>query len=246
MLIRSTRDFSNKQLKMVVYGSPGVGKTSLAKTCGGKVLVISAEGGLLSLSDNDIDFVDITMGSDGQILAKSERLEALRAAFEYVQTEEARKKYSWLFVDSLTEIGQIVIENLKTKYPEKKDALPMWGEYSDQMRALIKSFRDLPGYNVVFTALTTTEKDENARRYQAVDLQGKISSQLPGYFDEVFYFHVYEDSETGETKRGLITQPNEKVVAKDRSGKLALMEEPHLGKISDKIRGSKLQESKTN
>lgn len=236
MHIRSTKNFGASQIKMVIYGKAGVGKTSLAKTCDGKVLIISAEGGLLSLSDNDIDFIDITIDESGNLLSKADRLAMLRNAYEYAQTEEARKKYSWLFVDSLTEIGQIVIENLKVKYPEKKDALLMWGEYSDTMRSFIKAFRDLTGYNVVFTALSSTEKDELSRRYQAPDLQGKIASQLPGYFDEVFYYHVYDNQETGETVRSLITQPNEKVIAKDRSGKLEISEEPNLAKIVSKIK----------
>ncbi|RTL05217.1 ATP-binding protein [Candidatus Dependentiae bacterium] len=233
-MIRSTRDYGNQQLKILVYGAAGRGKTYLARTLK-DVLVISAEGGLLSLRGANIDYWDITTDENGKLLSKEKRLESLRSAYDYVQSDEVRKKYKWLFIDSLTEIGQVVIESLKLKYPEKKDALVMWGEYADQMRSLIKAFRDLPGYNVVFTALDTTEKDENAKRYQAVDLQGKISTQLPGYFDEVFYFHVYDDENTGEKKRFLITQPNDKVIAKDRSGRLDIMEEADLGKIASKI-----------
>jgi hypothetical protein len=60
---------------------------------------------------------------------------------------------------------------------------------------------------------------------------------LPGYFDFVFHYHTFED-ETGQKQRALITQPTDKIVAKDRSGKLSDMEKPNLNDIANKVRGN--------
>jgi hypothetical protein len=90
----------------------------------------------------------------------------------------------------------------------------------------------------VFTALAKSDKDELSRKIMAVDLQGKISEQLPGYFDEVFYYEV-TDTEDKQKLRHLVTQPSDKFVAKDRSGKLDLYEKPNLSFIAQKIKGEK-------
>ena len=50
-LITPETAVQNQGAKILVYGISGAGKTSLAKTAPGKVLVISAEAGLLSIKD---------------------------------------------------------------------------------------------------------------------------------------------------------------------------------------------------
>lgn len=238
MEIKSTKSFGVNSLKIIVYGPPGVGKTTLAATTKEPTLILSAEGGLLSLTDHDVDFIDLTTNDKGQLLDKADRMDRLRDAYDFVQSDEAKKKYKWLFVDSLTEISQIVIEKYQKIFPERKDALVMWGEYAKEMRSLIKAFRDIPNYNVVFTALAKTDKDDGGRRFQSIDVSGAIASQAPAYFDEMFYYYAFEDSD-GNIQRTLVTQPSDKVSAKDRSGKLSQNEKPNLGDIAQKIKGRK-------
>lgn len=240
MLLRSTKSYGTTSLKILVYGVPGVGKTTLASTIDEPTMIVSAESGMLSLSDFDLDYFDITLDDDGNKIATStEKMARLQEVAAYLQGKD--KKHKWLVIDSLTEIGQIVYESIKESDPKFKDAknnLVLWGLYGEKMRSLIKFFRDLPGYNVVFTALAKTDKDELNRRIMAVDLQGKIADQLPGYFDEVFYYEVVDSAEDqGAKHRRLVTQPSEKFVAKDRSGKLSVYEKPNLSEIAKKIRG---------
>lgn len=233
MRIESTKERTGHKLKIIVHGESGSGKTSLAKTIKDKVLVISSEAGLLCLAGSDVDYIDITRTDDGRPTPREERISKLGEAYKYLLTKECQEKYQWVFLDSLTEISQNLMEKLYHEYPDRKDSLVMYSENAKTMRSIIKMFRDLPHYNVVFTALTSTEKDENMKRYKGINVTGKISEQIPAFFDEVFYLAVIEAEDT--TKRVLVTSKKEGIVCKDRSGKLGKFEGPDLQAIYNKI-----------
>jgi hypothetical protein len=236
MLVQSTENFGVDRLKCLVIAPAGHGKTTLAKTTGESTIVISAEAGLLVLKDHKIAVLDITTDDKQQMIPKERRIARLFEAYKYLCSKEAQELYKWVVVDSLTEIGQNLVEQLQAEYPDRKDALVMWGEYNKQMRSLIKAFRDLPYYNVLMTALSEREKDEHGQFSTGVSLNGKISQQLPAYFDEVFYLDVFEDPTTKERQRRLLTQPTGSIVAKDRSSKLDQYEPADIALIAAKIR----------
>jgi hypothetical protein len=238
MIVQSTKAYGVDRLKFLIYAPPGNGKTRLAATIGEPTLVVSAEAGLLSLKDFEIDVADITIDDKGQLLPKEKRIDRLVEIYNFLTTPIAQAKYKWIFLDSLSEVGQNLVEKLKEKYPKKSDALPMWGEYSDTMRALIKAFRDLPYYNVVMTALPEKTEQEGGEVLTRIGLSGKIGQQVPAYFDEVFYLSLTKDSEQRQLRR-LITSGHEGLVCKDRSGMLAQYEEPNLQMIANKIKGEK-------
>ena len=176
--------------------------------------------------------MDITTDDEGRVIKKEDRIKRLGDAYAYLMTPEANEKYDWVFVDSLSELSQAMMDQLNTEFPDRKDSLVMYGENSKRMRSLVKSFRDLPNYNVVFTALSDIDKDENGARFTTVQMVGSISKQLPAFFDEVFYLYANEDGE-----RALLTTGDSKVIAKDRSGKLDRIEKPNLAMVASKIKG---------
>ncbi len=231
MKIQSTDKINTQYIKAVVYAPSGNGKTTLAKTLKDyKPLVISAEGGLMSLQGSGIDFVDITTDNEGKLIPKEKRGERLREAYQFANSEEARKKYNVIILDSITEMGQCVHDATKLLYPDPKNTLQMWGEYGNRMRDLVKAFRDLPGYHVLFTCLSKLDKDENGKRFQGFDLAGKIGEQLPAFFDLVMYLQV-----DGEGNRSLVCQQTDTLFAKDRSGKLDKVEKADLGLVFKKM-----------
>lgn len=231
MKISNTKLASNNFIKALIYGASGNGKTTLAKTIADyRPVILNAEGGLMSLAGSDIDVIDVATDDSGKLVPITDRAARVKAAYVYLNSDEARAKYNTVFIDSLTEIGQIVHAMVAKEFPERKDALVLWGEYNSKMRDLIKAFRDLPGYHVVFTCLSKVEKDDSGKRYAAFDLQGGIAEKLPGFFDIVSYLRVNQEGE-----RELICQPQDAITAKDRSSKLNKIEPANLGSLFDKI-----------
>jgi len=243
MKIKSTSQIHQESIFLLVYGESGSGKTTLARTIKRPTLIISAEGGLLSLHGSDIDYVDLTVDDENQpITDRAKRLKKLEEIYRLLTLPEYQKRYEWIYIDSLSEIAQNVVEALRKEFPEGKDALKMWGSYNQKMRGLIKSFRDLPHYNVAMTCLSGVDKDENNQRFTTVDMSGKISTQLHQYFDEVFYLFVKDvESPKGGTARErlLLTEKTETVFAKDRSGRLDRVEPSDLSLVIKKITGEK-------
>lgn len=234
MKIGNTSNEGKHLIKALIYGESGAGKTTLAGTIAEPTLVISAESGLLTLKNKKIDVIDISQDDHGSIIPKEKRIARLGEVYQYLLTDEARSKYKWIFIDSLTEISQNLIEQLNQEFPERKDSLVMYGENAKRMRSLVKSFRDLPYYNIVMVALSIIDKDENGLRYNAFDLVGGFSAKLPGFFDLVMYLGIDKDG-----KRVLITEKSDRVIAKDRSNSLAKLEAPDLSVIASKINKTK-------
>lgn len=234
MFKKANTSLSN-QLSMLVVGKSGIGKTALTATFDdlSKVCLINLENGYRTIADHPIDIYDCTVDANGNELVRPMRhKKLLHAITEVFSKPESKSKYKYLVFDSITEASQNLIEYLKTVYPDKKDSLKLYGDNNDMMLAIIKSIRDLPYVSLVL-ALDSIEKDEVGRRFHSVDIAGRISSRIPAFFDEVFYYDIFELNDKKE--RYLLTSNHDTFSAKDRSGKLSLFEKPDLKHIIAKI-----------
>lgn len=220
--IGSTKTATMHGLKCLIYGMAGVGKTRLAATTGGSTIILSAEAGLLSLREYDIPVATIASMDD------------LREAYQFLVTDTT---YQWVILDSISEIGEVVLEAEKAKV---KDPRLAYSALSEQVEGLVKAFRDMPGKNVIMIAKAEKLKDEatGAVLYQP-SLPGKqLAQKLPYLFDLVLYQRSERDKE-GNVTRFFQTAPDFTATAKDRSGALDTYEPADLKHILSKIKGGK-------
>lgn len=216
--VKRTRDLSRNGVKLLVYGAAGAGKTSLITTLPNPI-VLSAEGGLLSIQDADLPYIEIATIDD------------LRQAYSYIVSEEGAA-FESVALDSISEIAEVVL-NAEKKIA--KDPRQAYGAMQEQMGDLIRAFRDLPGKHVYMSAKLEKSQDEMGRILYAPAMPGnKVGQSLPYFFDEVLALRVEKDAE-GSTQRALMCDTDGLWQAKDRSGKLAAWEAPDLGAIIEKI-----------
>jgi phage nucleotide-binding protein len=218
--VKSTGGLSANGVKLLVYGQAGAGKTSLIKTLP-KPIVLSAEGGLLSIQDADLPYVEISTMDD------------LREVYEWMTSPEGMS-YESVALDSISEIAEVC---LNAEKKTAKDPRQAYGAMQEQMSDIIRAFRDLPGRHVYMSAKLEKSQDEMGRILYAPSMPGnKVGQSLPYFFDEVLALRVEKDADGG-TQRALMCDTDGLWTAKDRSGKLSAWESPDLGEIIAKIGG---------
>ena len=219
--LKSTRNVAVNGVKLLVYGQAGAGKTTLIRTLPDPI-VLSAEAGLLSLRDSDIPYIEI---SD---------MATLREAYEWLANSDEAKQFKSVALDSISEIGEVVLSAEKKKSGDPRQA---YGAMQDQMADVIRSFRDLPGRHVYMSAKAEKAQDDQGHILQSPGMPGnKAAQSLPFYFDEVLALRVHR-TEDNQTQRALMCHSDGVWQAKDRSGKLDFWEAPDLGAIINKISG---------
>lgn len=229
----------------LIVGPAGIGKTSLLRTlCGQyyteegwvnadlpreKVFVLSAESGLLCVRDlvanGTIQGAEISSLADFQFAQR-----------KIISPEFKEQGYKWVFIDSLTEIASRCEEAIKKKYPSSSDSFKMWAEYNQEMTSIIKAFRDMRDYNVIFTCLEAYEKDKDGINRIVPDMSGShLKNRLTSYFDLVL--HMERSRQKDGTLQVMFDTCKQVGLSKDRSGKLKQEEYPSLINIKNKILG---------
>jgi phage nucleotide-binding protein len=221
--VKTTGSLAANGVKVLVYGQAGAGKTSLVKTLP-KPIVLSAEGGLLSIQDADLPFIEIG------------DMDTLKEAYSWLAGSDEAKQYQSVALDSISEIAEVV---LNAEKKATKDPRQAYGAMQEQMADIIRAFRDLPGRHVYMSAKLEKTQDEMGRVLYAPSMPGNKTGQaLPYFFDEVLALRVEKDGE-GVTQRALMCDSDGLWLAKDRSGKLESWEAPDLGAIISKMGNKK-------
>jgi hypothetical protein len=245
MKIQSTKDLSNERFVALVVGESGIGKTSLAKTLPDhrKVLIVSAESGLLCLQGTEIDVVVVDKYHPYKSPKdkKDDGTYSLTEIYLKLMTAEYKKKYDFIYIDSITEIGEMLLTELKNDpvIQASKNGYEIWNKYSERMTGLVKGFRDLSPYSVVFTCLNELEKDGLEMTEDFKLPMAGVRNSLKAWFDLVLKYEVFEHED--KKFRKLITDTTVSRLAKDRSGKLKAYEEADLSKIITKVLGTQAE-----
>jgi phage nucleotide-binding protein len=218
MKISRTGQVASTGLKCLVYGQAGAGKTSLIPTLP-RPIILSAEGGLLSIKDADLPYIEVSSMAD------------LREAYMWLTKSKEAADFDSVALDSISEIAEVVLASEKKN---AKDPRQAYGAMQEALTDLVRAFRDLPGKNVLFTAKLEKAQDEMGRILYSPSMPGNKTGQLlPYFFDLVMAMRV--ENKDGHTFRSLQCQPDGVWLAKDRSGKLDAFMEPSLAAVLERI-----------
>lgn len=242
-------------IKGIIVGPAGIGKTSLLHTLDASdTLFCNAEAGELSVQDWKGDMLRLRTWPDARNLAcvVGGANPAFgpddtygQAHFDAVASEYDISKYKTIFIDSLTELSRLCFTwcqsqpdafSEKTGKPDTRGAYGLLGR---EMVSFLKQFQHCPARNVWLVGLLDEVKDDFGRISNVMQVEGtKTKNEAPGILDQVVSF-VQMQPEEGDPYRAFVTHAVNpwKYPAKDRSGRLDLIEEPHLGKLMDKING---------
>lgn len=225
-------DTAMSTLKILVYGTPGVGKTWFAGTAeddarSAPVLLCDVEAGVLTLRKRGkaLDVVRI------------ESLDDLRLVLRELRT--GKLPYRTVVIDSLTELHKVTLRDISAGKPIP--TLQDWGVAGKKLEEIISYFRGLP-MNFICTALEMDFKDEQTGAVSLrPSLPGKLSGNIGGFFDIVGRMTgkaVKGPDNTVRVERLLQVQNHSNVTAKDRSDALgASVINPTLPQLLDTILG---------
>ena len=249
----------NRGIKGVIFGKSGIGKTSLLWTLPATTtLFFDLEAGDLAIEgwtgdsirprtwEECRDFAVFIGGPnpalrDDQVYSQA-HYNAVCARFG---DAAAIDRYETVFIDSITVAGRLCFQWCKGR-PEafsdktgKPDMRGAYGLHGREMIAWLTHLQHTRTRNIWFVGILDEKLDDFNRKVFQPQIDGsKTGLELPGIVDEVLTMAEVKD-EAGNASRAFICQTINpwSYPAKDRSGRLALVEEPHLGRLMAKIRG---------
>lgn len=253
-------------IKAVILGPSGVGKTTLLKTLNPQsTLFFDLEAGDLAVEGWQGDAIRPRTWDDCRTLAAliAGPNPALRdeqpystAHFNHVNREGAAAefdKYDTVFIDSITVAGRLCFQwsqgqpeafSEKTGKPDTRGA---YGLHGREMLAWLSQLQHCRSKNIVFVGILDNKEDDYGRAQWVPQIEGsKVGRELPGIVDQVITYQEIQTDE-GVKYRGLVcTSPNPwGFPAKDRSGRLDMIEKPHLGELFAKIKNGQRHDALT-
>ena len=249
-----------RSIKAAIVGKPGSGKTWLLNTtCPVTTLFVDLEAGDLAVQGWPGASIrprtweecrDIALFLAGPNPALRDEQPYSAAQYARVLQEygdpTSMDHYQTLFIDSITVAGRLCFQWCRGQ-PEafserngKPDIRGAYGLHGREMIAWLTQLQHARGRNVVFVGILDERLDDFNKKVFSLQIEGsKTGLELPGIVDEVLTLAEIKD-QGGQPFRALVchTMNPWGYPAKDRSGRLALLEPPDLGQLFAKITGN--------
>src|SRR5262245_31365526 len=245
----------NAGAKILIVGPIGVRKTSLLRTLDPtRALFVDIEAGDLSVLDLAVDTIRVDDWGTARDIAcriggpnpsfpasacySSAHFAACGGALENLE------RYDTIFVDSITAVSRLSFRSAEQQ-PEAftsrgaKDLRSAYGLHAREMLMWLHQLQHARKKNVVFVGILERIVDELGRAELSLQMEGaKTGRELPGIVDEIVTMNWIDFGDGKPVRAFICTQPNQWAYpAKDRSGRLEQIEEPHLGKLLEKLVG---------
>jgi hypothetical protein len=248
----------SRGIKAAIFGGSGQGKTSLLWTLpADRTIFMDLEAGDLAVEGWTGDTIrprtwqecrDFAafIGGPNPALRDEQSYSPAHYAMACEQFGDPAKldRYETLFVDSISVAGRLCFQWCRGQ-PEafseksgKPDIRGAYGLHGREMIAWLTHLQHTRGKNIIFVGILDEKLDDFNRKVYVPQIDGsKTGLELPGIVDEVLTLTALKD-EQGQLRRALVCQTLNPwgYPAKDRSGRLEMVEEPHLGRLFAKIR----------
>jgi hypothetical protein len=241
--------------KVLIVGPTGVGKTSLLRTVDPAcVLFIDVEAGDLAVQDLPLASIRLDDWPTARDLAcriggpnpsflptacySRAHYDAVGGALDNLD------RYELIFVDSITAVSRLSFRwaeqqpEARSERTGAKDLRGAYGLHAREMLMWLHQLQHARGKHVVFVGISEIATDEFNRHLGfQVQMEGsKVPREIGGIVDELIVMEWIDFGDHKPTRAFVCTQPNPwSYPAKDRSGKLEQIEEPHLGKLLAKL-----------
>ena len=244
-------------VKGVLIGSSGIGKTSQLWTLEPELtLFFDLEAGDLAVDGWAGDTIrprtwqecrDFAVFIGGPNPALRDEQPYSQAHYEDVCKRfgdaSVLDRYETVFIDSITVAGRLCFQwctgqpqahSDKTGKPDMRGAYGLMGQ---EMIGWLTHLQHTRNKNIWFVGILDEKLDDFNRRVFSLQIEGaKTGLELPGIVDEVITLAELKDDD-GANYRAFVSQTLNPwgYPAKDRSGRLDLVEEPNLQKLMEKI-----------
>lgn len=246
-------------IKGCILGASGIGKTSLLWTLDAQsTLFFDLEAGDLAVEGWAGDTIrprtwqecrDFAVFIGGPNPALRDEQPYSQAHYEAVCAKfgdpTALDKYATVFVDSITVAGRLCLQWCKgqpqafSERTGKPDSRGAYGLHGQEMIAWLTHLQHTRDKNIWFVGILDERVDDFNRKVFTPQIDGsKTALELPGIVDQVITLAEIKSDE-GTPYRAFVNHTLNPYgyPAKDRSGRLDMLEEPHLGRLMQKIRG---------
>ena len=188
-IIRKTDVFPKRPVIIVIYGTPGVGKTSLFNTSKNPILLDCDRG-----ADRSVNRQDTIVASNWD---------------EVLQDQGEIKNYSTLGIDTAKAVLDdfLMTHVIKNDYKLKTNKLKAYGAIGDEFKLFINARRE-EGLDIVVIAHAKEDKDGDIIKISP-DVTGQSKDLLLRIADQVGFLTMVNN------KRTLTFEPTDKTIGKN-------------------------------
>lgn len=166
----------SQHTKMLLVGQPGAGKSRFAATAPNP-LFANAYGGMMSLSDKAVRYVNVTSEVDMQAL------KMMLAGWDETTEAHFGGPVETLVVDTLDEFQRILMAERLASQKRTETTPADWGWLGQRMHTIVDALVKLP-MNVIFiTHLKDVSDGKTGQLFLKPALQGAFGDQVSQYVD---------------------------------------------------------------